>query len=102
MGDKRVVLLCPLHLDAGNPPGLSLSGVVGPLRWSSEKGGDPRPLPLPLLSKSSIALTRALALPCANHSLFHTTLLLAAIFKLGMELTMSFYDESKTAIKMMS
>ena len=42
MGGKTViVLLCPVHLDAGKPPGLSLSGIIGPLRWSTEKGGCP-------------------------------------------------------------
>ena len=92
LGGKMVeVLLHPLHLEAGNPPGLlsvvfagSLSCVFGPPGWSAERGGGPRPLPLPLLSKSSIALTRALALPCENCSLLYKLLLLAAILKLGM------------------
>ena len=51
-----VVLLHPLHLDAGKPPGLSLSGIIGPLGWSTEKGGGPRPLPYPSFQNPPLLL----------------------------------------------
>ena len=84
-GKMVVVLLHPLHLDAGKPPGLSLSCGIGSPGWSTEKGGGPRPLPhpsyqnLPLPIQGPLPFLVKITLYSANYCYWQPSL------NLGME-----------------